>query len=187
MRKLREEHLARLATLPPQDLVFVDESGANRAMCRTHARAKKGQRAYASAPQNYGANVTILSSLSLGGITASMYLEGASDGAVFLSSIREVLAPSLWPGAVVFLDNLSSHKSPLVRAAIEAAGATRLFLPPYSPDLNPIEKAWSKLKAHLRKRAARSYQALGRAITQGLGSISPDDARAFFHSAQCPG
>lgn len=116
-----------------------------------------------------------------------MYLEGPSDGAVFLSCVREVLAPSLRAGTVVFLDNLSSHKSPLVRAAIEAAGATLLFLPPYSPDLNPIEKAWSKLKAHLRKRAARSYRALGRAIAQGLELITADDAKGFFQCAQCPG
>ena len=180
MRKLREEHGALLATLRPEDLVFVDESGANRAMCRTHARAKKGRRALASAPINYGANVTILSGLSCQGIAASMYLEGPSDGAVFLCYVRRVLAPALWPGAVVFLDNLSSHKSPRIAEAIEAVGARLVFLPPYSPDLNPIEKAWSKLKAHLRKTAARSFRAQGRAITQGLAQITPADAQGYF-------
>ena len=124
----------------------MDESGASRAMCRTHARARKGERAHASAPQNYGANVTILSGLSLQGIRASMYREGPSDGSVFLACVREVLVPALRPGTVVFLDNLSSHKSPLVAQAIEAAGARLLFLPPSSARSQPDRESLEQTK-----------------------------------------
>ena len=109
-----------------------------------------------------------------------MYVSGATDAEVFRLYIHEVLLPVLWPGAVVVVDNLSAHKAAGVEEAIESAGARLLYLPPYSPDLNPIEQAWSKLKSFLRKSAARTYQSLGRAIAQGLELISPEDALGFF-------
>ena len=158
----------------------MDESGANLSFCRLWARAPRGLRAFGSAPQSWGENITILSALSLRGILASMIVPGSTDSDVFLAYVEEVLAPQLWPGAVVLMDNLSPHKSSGVREAIEEAGARLLYLPPYSPDLNPIEHAWSKLKAYLRRIAARTYCRLSRAITAGLNLISPQDAHAFF-------
>lgn len=109
-----------------------------------------------------------------------MHVPGATDGEVFLSYVAKVLVPQLWPGAVVVLDNLSAHKVSGVQEAIEAAGASLRYLPPYSPDLNPIEQAWSKLKSHLRSVAARTPRALSRAIAEGLELITSQDARGFF-------
>jgi transposase len=158
----------------------VDESGANLSFCRLWARAPGGLRAFGSAPQNWGENIPILSALSLRGILASMIVPGSTDSDVFLAYVEEVLAPKLWPGAVVLMDNLSPHKSSGVREAIEEAGARLLYLPPYSPDLNPIEQAWSKLKTCLRSIAARTYRRLSRAIAAGLNLISSQDAYGFF-------
>jgi len=169
-----------VAAVEPKNLVFVDESGANLSFCRLWARAPRGLRAYGSTPQNWGENITILSALSLQGMIASMIVPGSTDSDVFLAYVEEVLVPELWPGAVVLMDNLSPHKSAGVREAFEAADAELLYLPPYSPDLNPIEQAWSKLKAYLRQIAARTYGVLGRAIAAGLKLISPQDAFGFF-------
>ncbi len=170
-----------MAAVASRNLIFIDESGANLSFCRLWARSPRGLRALGSTPQNWGENVSILSALSLGGILASMHVEGATDGEVFRTYFRRVLAPCLWPGAVVVLDNLSSHKVAGVQEAIEAAGARLHFLPPYSPDLNPIEQAWSKLKAHLRKAGARTYRTLSRSIKEGLELITPQDAQGFFN------
>ena len=165
----------------PEDLVFVDESGVNRAMTRAYARSLRGSRAYGSAPRNWGENVSILGALCLRhGPLASMCVNGPTDGAVFLTYLKEVLVPKLWPGAVVVLDNLGAHKVRGVREAIAAAGARLLYLPPCSPDFNPIELAWSKLKGWLRKVAARTTEALDRAIGQGLRAIVPKDAHGYF-------
>lgn len=180
MQALRRAHERRFAAVAPENLVFVDECGANLSFCRLWARAPRGLRAFGAAPQNWGENVSILSALCLRGTLASMHVEGSTDGAVFLSYLRDVLAPQLWPGAVVVLDNLSSHKVAGVEEAIAAAGARLHYLPPYSPDLNPIEQAWSKLKAHLRTVAARTPRKLSAAIAAGLELITPDDARGFF-------
>lgn len=116
-----------------------------------------------------------------------MHVEGSSDGAVFLCYVREVLVPQLWPGAWVVMDHLSSHKVVGVEEAILAAGARLHYLPPCSPDLNPIEQAWSKLKAYLRTVAARTPHKLGAAIARGLQLITPADARAFFLNCGCHG
>ena len=169
-----------MAAIAPKNLIFVDESGANRSFCRLWARSPRGLRALGSAPQNGGENVSILSALSLQGALASMHVVGSTDGEVFLSYVEKVLVPCLWPGALVVLDNLSAHKVTGVEEAIEATGARLHYLPPYSPDFNPIEQAWSKLKSHLRKKAARTYSALSRAIAQGLKLITPNDASGFF-------
>jgi transposase len=137
-------------------------------------------RAFGSTPQNWGENITILSALSLQGMIASMIVPGSTNSDVFLAYIEQVLVPQLWPGAVVLMDNLSPHKASGVQERIEEAGAGLLYLPPYSPDLNPVELAWSKLKAYLRSVAARTYRTLSRAITNGLHLISPADALHFF-------
>ena len=166
--------------VPVEDLIFLDECGVNCAMTRLYARSPRGKRAFGFAPRNWGDNVSILGAMSLRGPLASMYIDGATDGRVFLTYLKKVLVPKLWPGAVVVLDNLSAHKVKGVRELIEAAGARLLYLPPYSPDFNPIELAWSKLKNFLRKTAARTREALGAAIGAGLETISAQDALGYF-------
>ena len=166
--------------MPPEDLVFVDESGVNLAMTRLYARSLRGRRAYGSAPRNWGDNVSILSALCLRGPLASMYLPGATDGPVFLTYLKKVLTPKLWRGAVVVMDNLGAHKVKGVQTLVESVGARLVYLPPYSPDLNPIELAWSKFKNYLRAKAARTRCALARAIRTALATLTSDDARGFF-------
>ena len=163
-----------------RDLVFIDESGCNRAMTCTHARSLAGTRAFASAPRNWGDNVSIISALGFDGPLATLHLPGAVNGEAFLLYVKEVLVPKLWPGAVVVLDNLGAHRARAVRAQIKAAGARLEYLPPYSPDLNPIELAWSKLKRFLRKAAARTTEALYAAIAAGLQTLSPSNAQGWF-------
>ena len=158
----------------------MDESGVNRAMTRTHARSRVNTRAFGSAPRNWGGNVSILGALSLRGPLQPMCINGAADGRVFLTYLKDVLAPQLWKGAVVVMDNLGAHKVKGVRELIEGAGARLLYLPPYSADFNPIELAWSKLKNHLRKAAARTTEALDGAIAEGLAAISVQDAHGYF-------
>ena len=131
-------------------------------------------------PQNYGENVTLLGSLSLSGVEALMTVNGATDSDIFSAFVREVLAPTLRAGDVVIWDNLGAHRSQLVREAVEAKGATVIFLPPYSPDLNPIERCWSKLKTYLRAAKARTREALEAAIKCALSTVTESDARAWF-------
>ena len=155
-------------------------------MTRLYARSLRGRRAFGHAPRNWGQNVTILGALSLRGPLESMCIEGATTGAVFSTYLDRVLLPQLWPGAVVIMDNLAAHKVKAVREKIEAAGARLLYLSPYSPDFNPIEMAWSKLKNHLRKVAARTTAALDQAIAEGLRLITPEDAHSYFgHCGYC--
>lgn len=155
-------------------------------MTRTHARSLRNRRAFGSAPRNWGDNVSILSALGLKGPLASMCINGATDGRVFLTYLKEFLVPQLWQGAVVVMDNLGAHKVKGVKELIESAGARLIYLPPYSPDFNPIELAWSKLKNCLRKTAARTTEALDRAIAEGLNSISAGDAYGYFaHRGYC--
>jgi transposase len=161
-------------------LVFVDESGVNIAMTRLYGRAPRGERVTDSAPQNYGENVTMLGALSATGLCALMTVNGATDGAVFAAFVREVLAPTLSEGDIVVLDNLGAHRSEAAREAVEARGARLQFLPPYSPDLNPIERCWSKIKTALRAAKARTREALERAIKQAIATVSESDARAWF-------
>jgi transposase len=182
----RQQYREQLAEVRPEDLVFVDESGVNRGMTRLYARSPRGQRAYGSAPRNYGPNVSVLAALSLAGPLASLHVEGSTDGDLFRLFVQQVLAPVLWPGAVVVWDNLSIHQVAGVREALEAAGARLVYLPPYSPDLNPIEFAWSKFKTHLRKAAARTTKALHQALSEALAAISPSDVQGYFrHCGYC--
>lgn len=161
-------------------LKFLDEAGSNLALTRLHGRAAPGERIAEGVPQNYGENVTMLAAIGVGGVQAPMTVNGAVDGVVFLSYVREVLCPTLSEGDIVVMDNLRAHKVAGVREAIEAAGARLEYLPPYSPDLNPIEKCWSKVKTFLRKAKARTREALEAALKQALLTITEADARAWF-------
>ena len=149
-------------------------------MTRRYARAPRGFRAVGSVPLNYGQNLTVLAALDCRGIRASMLVPGAVDGTVFLRFLTQVLGPQLRPGDIVVLDNLAAHKVAGVVAAIEARGATVCYLPPYSPDYNPIEPAWSKIKEILRAAGARTKRKLYRALKGALAAVSASDARGWF-------
>ena len=161
-------------------MVFLDETSTHTSLCRRYARAPRGVRAYGHVPRNHGHNVTLLAALTPDGIGPSMTIPGAIDGAAFAAYIQACLVPSLHPGQVVILDNLRAHKSAGARAAIEAAGCALRFLPAYSPDFNPIELAFAKIKTSLRAAAARDEDALHRATAAAIDKISPADARAFY-------
>lgn len=149
-------------------------------MTPRYARAPRGERAPGVVPRNTGSNTTLVATLSLAGVGAAMTLEGAVDRLAFEAFVREVLAPTLVPGQVVVLDNLSVHQGAAIRAAIEAAGCALLFLPPYSPDFAPIEQAFAKLKAALRRAGARTREALEAAIAAALAAITVRDAAGWF-------
>jgi transposase len=161
-------------------LVFVDECGSNIALTRLYARSPRGKRACGAVPRNKRDNVTLLASLSLQGMGEALILEGSADALVFEIYLKQVLLPSLEPGQTVVMDNLSTHTGEKVRQAIEARGCHLLFLPSYSPDLSPIEEAFSKLKAFLRRSQARTHEALQEAITQALKTITAQDAQGWF-------
>jgi transposase len=165
----------------PQRLVFVDEMGANTSLSVLHAWSHTGKRAYCSVPRNRGKNTTfLLASMSVEGMGPTLAVRGATDREVFEAYVEEVLAPSLRSGQIVVMDNLSAHKGHRVRELIEERGCELLYLPSYSPDLNPIEEAFSKLKGILRKAEARSREALIEAMGRALDAITPQDAEGFF-------
>lgn len=166
--------------LDASKLVFIDECGSNIALTRLYSRSPKGERAYGTVPRNRRANITLLASLSLQGMGEAFILEGSADSAVFELYIEQILAPSLPAGHIVILDNLNTHVGEKVRQAIEARGCQLLFLPSYSPDLSPIEEAFSKLKAVLRRVGARTPEALREAIGQALLTITPQEALGWF-------
>ena len=168
------------ATLDLHRLKFIDESGINLAMTRLYGRAPRGERALGSAPRNYGQNVTMLGALSCTGLEAVMTIEGATDSDVFHAYVQQVLGPTLHAGDIVVADNLAAHKAAGVQEAIMATGARLLYLPPYSPDLNPIEHCWSKIKTFLRAAKARTRGALDAAVTRALATVTESDARAWF-------
>lgn len=183
----RQEWQASQGGLDPARLVFVDETGANTKLVRTRGRGPKGQRVRAKAPWGHWQTTTFVGALPASGITAPMVLDGAMNGPAFLAYVRQVLVPSLAPGDIVVLDKLGAHKVSGVRAAIEAVGATLRYLPPYSPDLNPIELAFAKLKGLLRKAGARTREALDRAIAAGLDAFTPTECRNYFrHDGYAP-
>ena len=149
-------------------------------MSPIYARAPRGERAHGKAPKNWGKNVSLICAIDSEGVKPSMSVEGAVDSKAFESYIEHLLAPKLKRGQIVVMDNLSVHKSKRVLRLIEQAGAALLFLPPYSPDMNPIEEAFSKLKAALRKAGARTREALVEATGRALDTITRDDIRGFF-------
>jgi transposase len=165
-------------------LVFVDESGFNTSMTRLRARAPKGKRAYGKVPRNRGKNTTLIAAITLeGAVGESMTVEEATDTETFEAYVEHFLAPSLCEGQVVVLDGLGAHRPKRIRELIEERGAELLFLPSYSPDLNPIEEAFSKIKALVRKESARMHEALVEAIGRALAAITPEDAASFFAHA----
>lgn len=170
----------QLAEVEIERLKFVDESGVNLALTRLYGRAPGGTRAVGSVPRNYGPNVTLLGALGLTGLDALMTVDGATDGEVFHAFVEQVLCPTLCPGDIVVMDNLSAHKVAGIQEAIAGCGAQVVYLPPYSPDLSPIELCWSKLKTLLRSAGARTREALEAAIMQALEQITAADALAWF-------
>jgi transposase len=161
-------------------LVFVDECGSHIALTRLYARSPKGKRAFGAIPRNRRANITLLASLSLQGMGEALILEGPADAPAFEVYIEQVLAPSLQAGHIVVMDNLSTHTGERVRQALAARGCQVLFLPSYSPDLSPIEEAFSKLKAFLRRIGARTPEVLQEAMGQALLTITAQDAHGWF-------
>jgi transposase len=161
-------------------LVFVDEMGTNTSLSSIYAWAPKGQRAYWSVPRNRGPNTTVLSSMSAQGMGPSLTVEGATTSAVFEVYVEQVLAPTLRSGQVVVMDNLSAHKGERIKEMIEQRGCQLVYLPAYSPDLNPIEEAFSKIKGLVRKAEARTREALVEAIGSALSALTAKDARGFF-------
>jgi transposase len=158
-------------------LVFVDEMGTNTSLSALYAWAPKGERAHCSVPRNRGPNTTLLSSMILEGMGSSLVVEGATTAAVFQTYVERVLVPSLEGGQVVVMDNLTAHKGERVKELIEQRDCELLYLPPYSPDFNPIEEAFSKIKGMVRKVAARTREALVEAIGMALSTVSARDAR----------
>lgn len=176
----RREFLELIATIDLERLLFLDESGITTTMTRLYGRAAAGQRVHEATPQSHWTVVTLIGALRVSGMVAPMTVEAATDGEIFLAYVEHFLCPELRPEDVVIMDNLSAHKVDGVRQLIETTGARLLYLPPYSPDLNPIEKAWSKIKQILRALKARSTETLDQAITEALIHITPDNARAWF-------
>lgn len=168
------------APLPPEAVVFLDETGSHLGYTPTHARAPRGERAYAAAPRTRGENKTVLAALTLGGLGPLMRFDGAMTTARFEGYVRHVLAPTLRPGQVVVADNLTAHHSERARAAIEARGARLWHLPPYSPDFNPIEEAFSKVKHLLRRAKARTDEALRAATWAAFAAITTADIAGWF-------
>lgn len=164
-------------------MIFLDESGVTTSMTRLYARCSDGSRIHEATPGGHWKIMTILGAMSVHGIQAAMHIEEATDGDIFRAYVEQVLCPTLHPGDVVIMDNLSVHKVPGVEEAIQKCGAEVIYLPPYSPDLNPIEKAWSKVKQHLRSVRARCKQDLETAIAEALALITEQDARAWFRRA----
>ena len=163
--------------------MFLDETGASTNMTRTRGRAPRGQRCIASVPHGHWQITTFIAGLRVNALTAPMVLDGPMDGEAFLAYVKTFLCPTLTPGDIVIADNLPSHKVAGVKAAIEAAGASLRYLPPYSPDLNPIEKLFAKLKARLKKAAHRTVDALWHEIGKLLNAFSATECRNYFASA----
>ena len=161
-------------------LLFVDEMGVNISLSPLYAWSRRGERAFGSAPRNWGKNVTLLASITHRGVGPCLAVEGPTTREVFEAYLERVLAPTLEPGRVVVMDNLSAHKGGRVREIVERAGCELIYLPPYSPDLNPIERAFSKVKGLLRRAEARTREALIEAMGWALEAVSARDAWGFF-------
>jgi transposase len=180
VRHKRATFRGRAAGIDPARFVFLDETGAHTALTRLYGRAPRGQRVRGSVPEGNGHTTTLLSAIRLEGVVAALVYEGATDEAAFVTFLREVLVPRLRPGDIVVLDNLAAHKVRAVARVLRGAGMGVWYLPPYSPDFNPIEKVWAKVKARLRQAAARTTEALWAAIAQALQTVTPLDCRNCF-------
>jgi transposase len=164
----------------PKRLVFVDEMGVNTSLSSLYAWALKGERAHCSVPRNRGKNTTLLASMSAEGMGPCVVKVGATTKVVFEAYVEQVLAPTLYPGQIVVMDNLSAHKGERVKELVEERGCQLLYLPPYSPDLNPIEEAFAKIKSLLRKAEGRTREALVKALGEAISAVSSKDARGFL-------
>ncbi len=183
MKAAREAWFEGQLDLDPAKLVFIDETGASTKMARIRGRAKRGPRCRAAVPHGHWQTTTFTAGLRLDGMTAPMVLDGPMKGDAFLAYIEQFLAPALVKGDVVIMDNLPAHKVTGVRKAIEDVGATLVYLPPYSPDFNPIEMAFSKFKAILRKAAARTIPELWGVIGEAIDQFKPDECKNYFVAA----
>ncbi len=180
VKRLRVEFVEWIKGVEIERLKVVDESGVNIAMSRLYGRAPRGERVCEGVPRNYGENITMIGALTIEGLTAVMTVEGATDGEVFEAYVENVLVATLKPGDTVMLDNLGAHHNQRAKQLIESAGGQIKWLPPYSPDMSPIEECWSKLKQILRGKAARTRVALENAIKEAINSITKLDAIGWF-------
>lgn len=171
------------ASVEPESLVFVDECGVHTSLAPIYGYAPKGERLHLAVPRSRGKNTTLLSSMTIEGMGPSLAVEGATTAKVFEAYVEQVLAPSLVPGQIIVMDNLGAHRPGRIRELIEEAGCELMYLPPYSPDYNPIEEAFAKIKAILRRVAARGKEALIEAMGAALSAVSSDDALGFFKHA----
>ena len=186
MQKLRAEYWERIRDVKAEDMVFIDESGSNLAMTRLYGRSEKGKRVYDSVPASRGKNLTIIGAIALKGLVAFINILGASNSVMFEAFIATLLVPNLWKGACVILDNASIHKEKDIRPIIEEAEARLEFLPPYSPDLSPIENCWSKVKSRIRSMSPRTYAELEKALAQAFSEITLKDIHNWFtHCCYC--
>jgi transposase len=181
--KRREAWFEDQLDLDPERLVFVDETGLSTKMARLHGRAPWGQRLRSGVPHGHWKATTFTGALRFSGMTAPMVLDGAMNGAAFLAYVEQFLAPTLRPGDVVILDNLPAHQVAGVRETIERVGATLRFLPPYSPDFNPIENAFAKLKALLRAAAQRTVKGLWQSVGDLIPTFTPAECANYFQAA----
>ena len=182
VKDLRFAHRLWSFTIDPRNLVFIDETGIHLGMTRLCGRAPIGERLYDSeVPGDRGKNISLIGGMSIDGLIATMSVVGSVNTDVFLFYVQEILIPQLWVGAIIVMDNLPVHHALVVREAIEAVGAKVVFLPPYSPDLSPIELCWSKLKQLLRSAKARTREALDQSLSKIINEcISADDALGWF-------
>jgi transposase len=180
IRCARIDWLAETSRIDPAELIFLDESGVTTEMTRRYGRARRGERVSEGVPCGHWRTLTVLGAIGASGWTATMTIESATDGEVFLAYLDQVLCPQLKPGHVVVMDNLPAHKVDGVRQLIEKRGARLHYLPAYSPDFNPIEMCWAKFKQILRRARARSLAALELAIADALIAVTPHDIRACF-------
>lgn len=170
-----------ISSIEPERFVFVEECSSNTSLAPLYGWAPRGERAHQKAPRNWGKNITLLSSIGKErGMGASLVVEGSTNGMVFQTYLEDVLLPTLERGQIVVMDNLSAHKGERVRELIEGKGCELIYLPPYSPDLNPIEQAFSKFKSYLREACARSQDTLMEVIGEALSTITASDAEGFF-------
>jgi transposase len=180
VQQKRSDFLASVENISPHDMIFIDESGANLAMTTNYGRAEGGQRVKAPKPFNIGMNFSVIGAISLLGIIAIMYIESAVDTNIFSVFVKKLLLSKLKPGQFVIFDNVKFHKAKEIKDLIESRGAKVVFLPPYSPDLSPIEKMWAKIKETLKKMMPRTEPQFHDALVKSLFNVSDDDFEEWY-------